>query len=71
MEETFQAYTKEADTDQIKALFEHKYGYQPTKVLDSGTVWLAGPIGVVTNHRGALTGRVTTQKGTETNERTN
>jgi len=43
--EHWQGYTKEAEIDQVRGLFAQRFGYEPAKVLDAKSVWLAGPIG--------------------------
>ena len=43
--EHWQGYTKEAEIDQVRGLFAQRFGYEPAKVLDAKTIWLAWPIG--------------------------
>jgi len=37
-------YTRDESKEQVATLFEARHGYTPAEVLDTGAVWLAGPI---------------------------
>ena len=41
----WRGYAKDADQDQVRKQFAQRFGYEPAKVLDAKTIWLAGPIG--------------------------
>ena len=43
--EQWQAYTMDTSPDQVRTLFERKYGHPPVEVRDAGPIRLAGPIG--------------------------
>ena len=41
----WRGYAKDATKDQVEKQFAQRFGYEPAKVLDAKSVWLAGPIG--------------------------